>query len=223
MNELNINYPETSIYKLIFDNYDYMISFLDFIKCNIKNFSHNNSSFYILENNIYYKDNQFCNLLDFEKNEDKLNLLKMLLLEIPYTSFIDSVMPIESTPLFLIFSLYLNYGKDKLLKSLKDFKNKALKIYDYLMIELQNLPLLIVEINYIPKRIFEVINCLINVFEKNSKDKEYDDKLNKFLNIKDHEFKINYDSIKKIMDCLKNKKPIDKRYQNLYEELINYL
>jgi hypothetical protein len=58
-----------------------------------------------------------------------------------------------------------------------------------------NLPESIYDYNYLPIQIFEILNYLISE-EFNSDD-----------------------CIKK----LKNKKPLDKKYQNLYEELINYL
>ncbi len=223
LNDLDDSISNSSIYKILLDNFEYITNFLEFINDNINDFSIDNNSFNIFENKIYYKNIKICNLLDYESDCDKLELLKYLFIDIPYTSFQNCIIPVTSTPIFLILKLYLNIGQDKLKNYLLECKRKIEKMYDYLSIELPNLPLQIFEINYIPKRVFDVINNIIIIFEKNFKVQGYDNELNNYLNIKNHCFKITYDSIKKIIECLKENESFDKNYQNLYEELINYL
>ena len=80
-------------------------------------------------------------------------------------------------------------------KEFKKLKTYLLKIKNELMIWFMNLPESIYDYNYLPIQIFEILNYLI------SEEFNSDDCLKK----------------------LKDKKPLDKKYQNLYEELINYL
>jgi len=84
---------------------------------------------------------------------------------------------------------------DNIDKEFKKLKTYLLKIKNELMIWFMNLPEIIYDYNYLPIQIFDILNYLISD-EFNSDD-----------------------CLKK----LKDKKPLDKKYQNLYDELINYL
>lgn len=86
-------------------------------------------------------------------------------------------------------------SSDNIDKEFKKLKTYLLKIKNELMILFMNLPELIYNYNYLPIQIFQILNYIIS------------DEFN------------SGDCIKK----LKDKKPLDKKYENLYEELINYL